>query len=506
MSKTEIMAIKRILIVLCLTTLFPVLFYQKQIGVNLLLYNALLLIGTSLVGKLDLRYRFSLIVVLGTWLSAIFVVVNGSVFSVAINILSLFLFAGITLFPQSRNLLNSSVISIIAFFSSQLDFFNNLQISASGNKIMLSIIRFVKIVIVPVIVVFVFVLIYKAANPVFEGMMSSFFNFLGRINSWIVDNIGLSLLFTIIFGMALSNYFILGKANTSMVNLDSGSKVDMVRLRRKSSIKRKFTALKSEYKSAVLLFIMLNVLLLIINVIDVYWVWFNFEWNGEYLKQFVHEGTYLLILSIIISLFISIFYFRGNINFFKNNKLLKILAYIWLSQNAILVFSVAIRNFWYINYFSLAYLRIGVIFFLILTLYSIYSVFIKIKNRKTTYYLFSRNSMVIYMLLIVMSLINWDVIIAKYNFSHSETAFVHFDFLSNLSDNALPYLDKNEEELLLMDNYQKQEFDFRKQYMNSSDYKKKVEKRKEDFIDSWAKSSWQEWNMAGESAYRKMLE
>jgi len=133
---------------------------------------------------------------------------------------------------------------------------------------------------------------------------------------------------------------------------------------------------------------------------------------------------------------------KGKINYLNSNKALRYLAYAWLAQNAILTISVGIRNFWYINFFSLAYLRIGVMFFLLLTLYSIYTVFVKIKDRKTTYFLFRKNSLAAYILLIVMAFFNWDIIIAKYNFNHSETAFVHFDFLANLSHNALPYLEK----------------------------------------------------------------
>ena len=36
-----------------------------------------------------------------------------------------------------------------------------------------------------------------------------------------------------------------------------------------------------EYRSAIFLLVGLNILLLLLNVIDIYWVWFNFElFNG----------------------------------------------------------------------------------------------------------------------------------------------------------------------------------------------------------------------------------
>ena len=196
------------------------------------------------------------------------------------------------------------------------------------------------------------------ANPVFEGMVKSFFDSIEAFFEWFFENIEVALFMTFLFGFLISNYFFLGKPFTSITKEDENSSDNLSRKRKKSISKFKNTALKTEYTSAIILFTLLNILILIINLIDIWWVWFNFEWEGEYLKQFVHEGTYLLILSIIISLAISIYYFRGNINFLKNNTLLKYLAFAWLAQNAILTISVGIRNFWYINYFSLAYLRI----------------------------------------------------------------------------------------------------------------------------------------------------
>ena len=103
-----------------------------------------------------------------------------------------------------------------------------------------------------------------------------------------------------------------------------------------------------------------------------------------------------------------------------------------------------------------------------------------------------------------MSIFNWDVIIAKYNFSHADTAFVYFDFMSNLSNNALPYLDKTDLELSMIDSNQKDEFEFRTQYMSSADYHDKIQQQKSEFIEQWPNKCWLEWNWAGERSYNKL--
>ena len=498
------MKLRKVIIIIVNTALFPWLFYEHHLGLNLLVFNILVFAGLFATGKLNLKNNLSRSIAIGTLLSAAFVVFNGSNMAEAINIISLFLLAGISLFPEGRNLFYVSILSVVNFVTAQISFFSILKSTVPKAKGLRQFFRILKLILIPLAIVFVFVVMYKTANPVFNDLVKSFFEALNSFFTWLFKNIEIALFFTFIFGFLLSNFFFLGEPAKSISNLDKNSTDQLVRKRKTHFAKFKTTALKSEYKSAIILFALLNVLILVINIIDIWWVWLNFEWNGEYLKQFVHEGTFLLILSILISLAISIFYFRGNINYLKNNRVLKYLAYAWLAQNAVLTLSVGIRNFWYINYFSLAYLRIGVIFFLLLTLYSIYTVFVKIKDKKTTYFLFRKNSLASYVLLIVMAFFNWDVIIAKYNFSHSETAFVHFDFLANLSHNALPYLEKNKDELAEIDRFQKEKFPFRKQYMNSEQYSNRIKNEKENFLLHWKKSSWQEWNFASEKAYRKL--
>lgn len=499
------MNIKKLLIVLIAVVVFPWLFYNQFLGFNLFLFNLFVFTGLYLTGKLDLKSHLNLYVSAGTLLSAFFVVYNGSDLAIAVNILSLFLLAGTSLFPKGRNLFYTSLISFVNLFTAQLSFIFLTRELTAGTR-SFKVFRLLRLIVIPVFVVLLFMLIYKTANPVFEDMVKSFFDAINSFFTWFFEHIKVGLFMTFIFGFVLSNYFFLGKPNQLITELDEKSSDHLIRKRGRVLPRFKVTGLKNEYKSAIILFSLLNLLILVINLIDIWWVWFNFEWNGEYLKQFVHEGTYMLILSIFISLVISIYYFRGNINFLKNNKLLKYLSYAWLGQNAVLAVSVGIRNFWYIHYFSLAYLRIGVIFFLLLTLFSIYTVYLKIRAKKTTYYLFRKNALAAYVLLVVMAFFNWDIIIARYNFSHAKTAFVHYDFLSGLSNTALPYLMKSNAELAEIDKFQKERFPFREQYMTSDEYAEKMEQRKQFFIENWPKRNWQEWSFAKARANRKLTE
>ncbi len=491
--------------VLSLTVVFPYLFYNHGVGVNLLIFNILLMGGMYFSGRLKFKGTLNLIVFAGTILTALFVVIVGSDFAIAINIVSLFLFAGITLLPNIRNLIYNSLLSVINFFYSQYSFgvliSELLSKSSKANRIK----NIIKIIFIPIVVLVIFIIIYKAANPVFEGLLQSVFDAIDAFFTWLFEHIEIALIGTMILGFLIANNFILGEANEEIKNLETKSSYNLKEENLDTLEAGKYDRVVVQYKSAILLFSLLNVLILTINSIDIWWVWFNFTWDGEYLKQFVHEGTYLLILSILISLGICIYYFKGKINFLKDNLILKYLVYIWLFQNAILTVSVGIRNYWYINFFSLAYLRIGVIFFLLLTLYSIFTVAIKVKNKKSTYYLFSKNSLAAYIILVIMAFFNWDVIIAKYNFSHSSSSFIHYNFLWQLSDNALPYLDKSIEELEVIDEHQKREFPFTDQYLPSLTYHGNIQRKKKEFVQNWPKRGWQDWNWAGEKAYRDLI-
>lgn len=180
------------------------------------------------------------------------------------------------------------------------------------------------------------------------------------------------------------------------------------------------------------------------------------------------------------------------------------MCYVWLIQNSILAVSVGIRNFWYIHYFALAYKRIGVIIFLLATLYGIITVLIKIRKQKSTFYLLRTNALFMFVLLILSSGINWDQLIVRYNFQHAETAFLHLDYLATLSDQSLPELDKSLAELQRLDIIQKGLFPFEKKYMTPGQYCYIIDDRIRRFKTKWESQSILSWNLPDFLAYRKL--
>ncbi len=321
----------------------------------------------------------------------------------------------------------------------------------------------------------------------------------------------------LIISFLIAVFLILRARNKSIITEDQDSSDKLTRQRKKHKHSFGIMDLKNEYRSAIFLLVALNILILVLNITDINSVWFNFEWEGQYLKQFVHHGTYLLIVAIIISIVIVLYFFRANLNFLKNSKTIRVLSYIWIAQNVLLTISVIIRNLYYINHFALAYKRIGVMFFLLLTIYGLFTVFQKVRNKKTSYFLTRKNAYAWMIALVVATGFNWDVIIAKYNFRHSDTAFVHLNFLGRLSDNALHELDQPLDRLSAIRVEQRRKFSrgssgsgsfnfFERVYLTPEKYHNRIEQRKKRFKRRYEEQGILSWNYAEYKAYHALFD
>jgi len=495
-----------IISVIASAILFTLLFYKHPVGLNLLLFELVYLTWVVAVSRLNLRNKNMATAFAGLILTAVFTVFTYSTFVYVINILTLMIFTGMLIHQNTKSYVNAFLFSLTNIWISQIRFFSLPAGSNSGQKHdTKSLHRLLKYAI-PVIIIFIFIVLYRNSNPVFNKMIVGFENGVSDFFDFVYRNLNFLLIGTFLLGLLVSIYLLLPGSNKAILGIEDNA-TDLLK-RQKSRFFRIFktTGLRNEYKAGVFLLLALNMLILIVNVIDIYWVWFNFTWNGQYLKQFVHQGTYLLILSILVSISIVLYFFRHNINYYSKNTFLKHLSYIWLAQNAGLAVSVGIRNFWYIYYYALAYKRIGVIIFLILTLVGLYTVYIKVREKRTAFYLYRVNAYAMYIVLVVASIINWDVIIARYNFSQASRSYLHFDFMANLSDKSLPFIDHSLAEMQRYDSTNKTNFPNEVAvYMSPTTYCTAIEQRKVEFKKRWEAKSFLSWNYPENKAYYKLF-
>ncbi|MFT3826858.1 MAG: DUF4173 domain-containing protein [Chitinophagaceae bacterium] len=494
--------------------LFNLVFWQEKLGINTVLFDAFLLFALSLLypqARQNTTVRWLLV---GHLICLAMVIVHNTMLSKIAFITTLLLLTAFTeyvhksaWFAGGSVLLN--VIFCAASFTEQLQYLKPVKMRKG------SVGKLIRFAILPMLLLFIFFVIYLAANSIFQEIASKmgwyleqFFIKLSSIFAWqriLFLLLGLYLTATILLKSRV-NYF----SNKDVTHTDELQRVRMKRRLRpfyqlSKIIMGKLTdgmmALKNENTIGFISLVLLNLLLAVINTIDISYLWFNASYRiNEPAYKMVHQGAELLILSIILAMAVLLFFFKGNLNFYKRNKWLKYGAAAWIIQNLLLVVSVFIRDYYYISRSGLAYKRIGVLFFLLMVLAGLITMFVKIWQQKTTYFLLRVNAWTGVTVLVLASAIHWDELIAGYNLRHKDTIELDVPFLLSLSDKALPLLDKNIDAL-----QQRQDTVQRDKPIQpgtegacTTCYVDQLRKRESHFIEKQQQLSWLSWNYADE--------
>jgi hypothetical protein len=498
------------------TILFNYLFWKESHGINILIYNAFMLMSVLLLGYKPKKKIESIAFLAATILTSLAIAWHGALFAIVMYYISFAFFVGLL----QENKLKSIVFVIAAVFSSIVKLpsklFGSLPLGKRNKQKFKQVSKIIKLSLIPIVILLVFYSIYINANPVFENYAAKLLSKIEQALANFFETISFVRVLFIALALFVTAWFLFKTNLEFLYKKESLKNQKLIRKRVKRHFpnpdyvrnlkdnmpvlyRRRFALslkLKNEYISALVLLLLVNILLLIVNIIDIKWVWFGFEYSPEFdLKQFVHEGTYLLIISILLSIGIMLYFFRNNLNFYQKSKTIKNLSYIWIIQNSILAISVAIRNLHYITYWGLAYKRIGVILFLIAVGYGLYSLYIKIRHTKTAYFLIRKNTMAVFAILVTASLLNWDRIISTHNLNHPIKENMETSYLLTMSDKALPLIDQKQEILNQMKS--------RNSYADFGpySYKEYYKLRVELFLSRYEKESWTSWNYQDWKAY-----
>jgi hypothetical protein len=484
---------KLFLLCLVMAGVYVFLFHGAGTGINLLLFE--LAIATAWwgmrSGPITPLARLTLV---GAFFTAVMVTVHGSTSALVLNLISVGLTVGILLAPELNAMHRSAVVAIAHLAAVPVAFLRTLPFPQRQAP------RFgttprgaLSAMLVPLILL-LFIGMYRSSNSHFDRFMAKVFA--------LVENVDLTLAGSFLVGLLISGFLLLTSRNEGLLRWASHGQDQLPPTGDGSQV-------RSELLSATMLLTGLNVLLLIANVLDIKYVWTGFQFDGQYLKQFVHEGTYMLLLSILLGAAIVLYHFRGDLNFHRRNRVVKWLSYAWLAQNMMLALSVGMRNYWYIHYYALAYKRIGVAFFLLALCIGLVLVMIKVRRGRTAHYLLRTNTVAVYCVAVMMALFNWDGIIARYNMAQAGRAFVHLDFLATLSDKALPGLVWSPVELERIAAFNATliggaERYSRNLYMTPEAYRERIQQRVRDFLKEYPQRSWKEWNRADAKVYEAL--
>ena len=470
---------------------FTMLFFEKSIGLNLVILEWVtipIMIFLNRPFKFNKLTITALLILLTTSLAVLYSHTGWTIF---VNILMFFTCNSIIVFKEYRSYMYAAFES---FRNAALSFVPQVHKKHEDGEPKMKKSKIFWLTVLAFVITMAFVILYSLGSSKFGEWVSD-----------IIESLNFKFILLFLLGLVFAN-FAFRKKTEKLMTYEAGKDETIVRKRKRIFLRGLTQTLKNRNFFGVMLLGMLNIVLLFFNISDIRYVWF-FSWDGSFLKEFVHEGTWILTFAILISQMIALLFFRENLNFYSRNKLLKILTMIWLAQNFIMTISVGIRNFWYVKYFGLAFGRIVVFFFLVLVIVGLISIMIKVSKRKTMYYLFKVNSYAFMVVISLSALVNWHVVIADYNFSHSDSSFIEYSFMARLDNSALPYLVKSRAELDVIDQQQQQamKFDTHLDYfITSKKYEILIKMKAQEFVVDYENMSFLEWNYADEWAYRKL--
>lgn len=477
--------------------LFDLLFWNEMLGINTLIFTLFSLFAMNQLFPERRNSKPVIYTAIGTLVSAIMVVWHHSTFAQFIHLFSFMTLVG---FVHQSNL----SLLIQAFFSSMLnliDFprklerqFNSLGVQSKNLK---GVWYNTQLVFIPSLIIGIFYILYYHASQEFADLSDVFWSNFLSLFQW---DISVTRILFLIMGLLIVGNMFWPTELQLPFRISSGKHQGKLIRWKNPQQKKKHSFglmdLKNEYRMGVGLIIALNVLLFIVNLTDLRSIWFGEAPKLPHtLKAYVHEGTYLLIAAILLAMAVLIFLFRKNLNFFPNNQLLKFASYCWLIQNTLLAMSVGMRNFRYIEYCGLAYKRIGVIIFLALTLYGLWTMYIKLESKKNIWFLWHRNSWAVYLALILTTCVNWDVFITRHNIQANTTNGIDLQFLLQVvSEKNLYILEENKAILE------------EKGFLSSNDYsipmpylayiEKGIEEKRKTLERKKKTYSWLSWNYA----------
>nr|WP_321236243.1 DUF4173 domain-containing protein [uncultured Psychroserpens sp.] len=412
---------KHILIIIA-SFLFSILFFEKSIGLNLSLFSILTIVFLMLYNPQKIRNRTIRLYILAYITTAVFVFIQHSNLSIIANCVAFFTLVGAVSEQKTSiyvNWLNGIYTSVAGYFH------RNLEVSTEKENVSwkkdLDLIHVAKLIGIPLLFIIIFVLLYKNGNPMFNDLVNNInFNFINF--QW--------LLFTVLGYYLFSNI-------SKPIPVEPATNKDV---KTTNTLYKSDTfseeKLKKEKQLGTTLLGLLNLLIILYIITDIASLTSIDTTRASVLSSQVHNGINTLIASIVIAIIIILYFFRGNLNFYAENKTLKQLTYLWIILNVALIVLIAIKNQNYITSFGLTYKRIGVHIYILLTLIGLITTFLKVMNIKNMVFLFRTNTQIAFITLILFSAVNWDHTITKYNLNQAQ----HFDinYLIKLSNrNAL---------------------------------------------------------------------
>ncbi|MFA0960825.1 DUF4173 domain-containing protein [Roseivirga sp. BDSF3-8] len=289
--------------------------------------------------------------------------------------------------------------------------------------------RVLKVSVFPAIIAGVFFLLYYAGSPAFALLIDNIFPDEGR-NKFFWGCVWWGF---ILFGTFFINEFWPGML------WEHKQKNSLTRETHKpGKISGLSTGIRKEKDHALITLWILNILILMVNLTDLYFAAMDELPGGISYSEYVHQGINTLILSLVLAISLILYHFRGGLNFFNEAGIVRSLSYLWICQNILLALMAAYKNLLYVQEYGLTHKRIGVWVYIVLVIAGLITTYMKVRERHSLWRLVKINFSIAMLVLLSLSFVNWDAAIARHNLY--EARRTDFNYLFSLSDNSLPVM------------------------------------------------------------------
>ena len=264
-------------------------------------------------------------------------------------------------------------------------------------------------VLIPIATCIVFVLIFRAANPVVSRITEKLSDHIVEWCERFTELIALGRM--MMWGLWLLLFAALMRPIGKSLGVKLLAVLDMMTQPKESG-----THDDGNYITALLTLLCVNILFLAYHAMDAVYLYFKATLpEGITWTDYTHAGCGWLTLGLAVSTGVIGIVFSGGLNFHPHVRRLRVLVDIWAIQNLVLAVGAIRRLMMYIDYSGLTHLRITGIYGSILVAVGLVIMVVKVHRQHGFVWILHKDILALSVALAVLSLTPNDVICARYN-------------------------------------------------------------------------------------------
>ncbi|MEP7454905.1 DUF4173 domain-containing protein [Phyllobacterium sp. SB3] len=421
----------RLSIVILLTVAADFLFYDHSAGISVFIFAVLLAMAITVVHARTIAQRGLLVRCTLLFAGLLPLFEELTELSLLIALFSLAAFA-LSMAKRLRSRFDVAVRQVILFLivvPARLirDFFRwrkAVRRTGSGR------IRFAGLAIwlMPVVLTAFFISMFGLANPVIEHWLS-------LIDVWVIfERIEIIRIIFWTITIVCCWAFIRPRLRQRM-----SRKINLPRYKTVTTIEDVVFGKAAIFRAL----LMFNVLFAIQTVLDGAYLWGGIALpDGMSYARYAHSGAYpLIVTALLAALFVLIAMRPGSAS--AGDRRIRILVYVWIAQNVVLVASSILRLQLYVGIYSLTYWRVAAFIWMVLVATGLLLILARIAIGKTNEWLCTANLLALSATLYLCCFVNFAYLITSYNIQHSrdlggEGVALDTYYLEQLGPAAIP--------------------------------------------------------------------